>query len=101
MRLHQSRSGPRHAARPHRRAIADYDQAIRLDPDFALAYNNRGDAWNGLGNIDRAMADFDAAIKADPSSPSPTATAAIPGIAGATTPAPLPTTIPRSHSPRP
>ena len=28
------------------RAIADYDEAIRLDPKAALAYNNRGDAWH-------------------------------------------------------
>ena len=24
------------------RAIADYNEAIRLDPKFAMAYNNRG-----------------------------------------------------------
>jgi tetratricopeptide (TPR) repeat protein len=26
------------------RAIADYDEAVRIDPAFALAYSNRGDA---------------------------------------------------------
>ena len=25
-------------------AIADYDQAIRMNPDFAAAYHNRGNA---------------------------------------------------------
>lgn len=27
------------------RAISDYDEAIRLAPRFALAYNNRGEAY--------------------------------------------------------
>ena len=28
------------------RAIQDYDQAIRLKPDYAIAFNNRGDAYH-------------------------------------------------------
>ena len=28
------------------RAIADFDEAIRLDPAFALAYGNRGNSWH-------------------------------------------------------
>ncbi len=31
------------------RAIADYDEAIKLNPKFALAYNNRGNALFGYG----------------------------------------------------
>ncbi len=34
---------------------------------FALAYNNRGDAWHHKGDLDRAIADFDEAIRLDPS----------------------------------
>ena len=38
-----------------------------IDPTFALAYNNRGDAWFDKGDLDRALTDFDAAIKHNPS----------------------------------
>src|SRR5215510_9047323 len=48
------------------RAIADYDQAIRLDPKNAVAYYNRGNAWWGKGDLDRAIADYDQAIGLDP-----------------------------------
>ena len=48
------------------RAMADYDQAIRLDPKYAHAYNNRGIAWLGKKDNDRAMADYDQAIRLDP-----------------------------------
>ena len=47
-------------------AIADYDSAIRLKPDDATAYNNRGVAKNGLGQHFDAIADFDSAIRLKP-----------------------------------
>src|SRR5262245_55977091 len=50
------------------RAIADYDQVIRLDPKHALAYSYRGSAYRHKGEYDRAIADFDQAIKLDPKS---------------------------------
>jgi tetratricopeptide (TPR) repeat protein len=34
------------------RAIADYNQAIRLDPKYAAAYNNRGRAYADKGDHD-------------------------------------------------
>src|SRR5262249_24783876 len=48
------------------RAIADLDQAIRIDPNYADAYNNRDIAYNGKGNPERAVRDFDRAIEIDP-----------------------------------
>ena len=44
------------------RAIADYNESIRLAPKWALPYNNRGVAWNGKGEFDRAIADYDASL---------------------------------------
>jgi tetratricopeptide (TPR) repeat protein len=38
-------------------AISDYDQALRLDPDFARAYNGRGLAKYDEGSLDAAIAD--------------------------------------------
>ena len=54
------------AKRQFDRAIYDFDQAIRLDPDFPDAFNFRGVAWVGQGQFERAIADFDKAIQLDP-----------------------------------
>ncbi|MBV8752115.1 MAG: tetratricopeptide repeat protein [Hyphomicrobiales bacterium] len=48
------------------RAIADYDQATQLDPNYAYAYNNRGIAWGDKKDYDRAVADYDNAIRINP-----------------------------------
>jgi tetratricopeptide (TPR) repeat protein len=48
------------------KAIADFDQAIRLDPKFAPAYHNRGLAWWHQKEYDRAIADYSEAIRLDP-----------------------------------
>ena len=48
------------------RAIADFDQAIRLDPAYADAFNNRGVAYAGKGDPAHAVADFDRAVQIDP-----------------------------------
>ena len=50
------------------RAIAAYNEAIRLDPKSAFAYVSRGDAYADKGDNDRAIADFNEAIRLDPKS---------------------------------
>ena len=47
-------------------AIADFTDAIRLDPKNAHAYNDRGLAWKDKGDHDRALADLTAAIAINP-----------------------------------
>ena len=47
-------------------AIAVYSEAIRLDPHFANAYNNRGTTYESKGDLDRAINDFAKAIELDP-----------------------------------
>jgi tetratricopeptide (TPR) repeat protein len=52
--------------REYDRAIQDYDQAIRLDPDNAPAFSGRGNAYIGKRDYDRAIQDLDQAIAFDP-----------------------------------
>jgi len=35
----------------YRKAVAYFDQAIRLDPDYALAYTERSEAWSFIGDL--------------------------------------------------
>jgi len=47
-------------------AIADYSEAIRLDPSEARFYVNRGLAYGRKGEHDSAIANFDEAIRLEP-----------------------------------
>ena len=47
-------------------AILNFDQAIRIDPNYALAYRNRSLAYAEKGDFDRAIEDFEAALLLDP-----------------------------------
>jgi tetratricopeptide (TPR) repeat protein len=47
-------------------AIADYSEAIRLDPNHARAYSNRGMAYQAKRDLNRAIADFSTAIRLAP-----------------------------------
>ena len=47
-------------------ALADFDRAIELDPDYAWAIANRGEAYEALGRYEEALADFDRAMEFDP-----------------------------------
>ena len=48
------------------RTIADYDAAIRTNPQNAEAFLARGKAWSEKKDYDRAIADYDAAIRINP-----------------------------------
>jgi tetratricopeptide (TPR) repeat protein len=48
------------------RALADCDEAIRLDPSYAGGHNGRCWALNNKGEHDRAIADCNQAIRLDP-----------------------------------
>ncbi len=47
----------------YQRAIDDLDEAIRLDPELALAYYNRALASTLLGNDAAARQDIDRAVE--------------------------------------
>ena len=48
------------------RAIEDYGDAIRLQPDFAEAFSNRGNVYRKEGQFDRAIEDYDKALHFEP-----------------------------------
>ncbi|MGH6826052.1 caspase family protein [Methyloceanibacter sp.] len=48
------------------RAMADYEQAVRLDPTNATIHNNFGVAYNAQHDFDRAITEYNKAIALDP-----------------------------------
>jgi len=48
------------------RAIADFDAAIRINPQLASAFGNRGLALAKAGQYARAIADFNVALAKNP-----------------------------------
>jgi tetratricopeptide (TPR) repeat protein len=48
------------------RAIADFTEAIKLDPNSSIAYQERGDAYYYKGDNDQAIADYNQAIRLSP-----------------------------------
>ncbi len=55
-----------HAVAAVARGSADYDEAIRLDPTNADAFNHRGLARQAEGHMKAAVADFNKAIRLNP-----------------------------------
>jgi Flp pilus assembly protein TadD len=53
------------------KAIADFTEAIRLDPQNVSTYHDRGLALDEKGDYDGAIADFTAAIQLDPNQSHP------------------------------
>ena len=47
-------------------ALADYDKAVELKADDAVAFLNRGRTYYNLKSFDKAGADFDKSIELDP-----------------------------------
>ena len=50
----------------YNRAIQDFDEALRLNPKYAMALNNRGRSFTATGQYDRGLRDLDEAIRLDP-----------------------------------
>jgi tetratricopeptide (TPR) repeat protein len=51
--------------RKYQEAVAAYDEAIALEPGYLWAWNNRGEAYTELGEVDKALFDFQRAIELD------------------------------------
>ena len=63
----------------HRKAVAHFDEAIQLDPDYALAYAERCEAWSLIGDLTGEMKTDWAKARADAEK----AVAIAPGLAEA------------------
>ncbi len=50
----------------YKEAIEAYNNAIRLDPNYAIAYNNRGNAYRDLKEYTKAIKDYNRAIDLNP-----------------------------------
>jgi tetratricopeptide (TPR) repeat protein len=51
----------------YQQAIAEYDKTIQLRANLANAHNDRGIAYQALGNLDAAFRDYNEAVRTDPS----------------------------------
>ena len=62
----KNRGNAYNAKGEHDRAIQDYDQAIRLNPNLASAFSNRAKAYSAKSQFARELQDLDQAIRLDP-----------------------------------
>ncbi|MBD2775758.1 serine protease [Iningainema tapete] len=58
--------GDKRKQKDYRGAIVDYNEAIRLNPQYTFAYNDRGISRIELGDYQRAIADFNSVLKINP-----------------------------------
>jgi tetratricopeptide (TPR) repeat protein len=64
--LHNNRGNSLYRKQEYQKALADYNKAAELNPEFALMYNNRGVTYTCVGEQKKAMADYNKAIELDP-----------------------------------
>ncbi len=50
----------------HEEAIADFNKALELNPNYFHIYYNRGLAYHESGNLDRAISDYNMSLKTSP-----------------------------------
>src|SRR5262245_53782241 len=64
--IHNERGLQHYRNKDYTRAIAEFSEAIKLDPRSAAPYNNRANSYRALGDLERAARDYSEAIRIDP-----------------------------------
>jgi len=65
--MHFERGMSLYSRNRYSEAVTEFSEAIRLYPDGAGVYCNRGTAYGQLGRYSEAIADFEKALQLDPS----------------------------------
>ena len=65
-RMPARKTRPGYGLKNYDRALSDYNQVIRLDPSYAIAYNNRGDIYLEQKDYNKALSDYNQAIRLAP-----------------------------------
>ena len=52
--------------RQYEEAVEEYTEALRIDPEYAGAYYNRGYAYYLMGRYDRSIADYSESLRLEP-----------------------------------
>jgi tetratricopeptide (TPR) repeat protein len=47
-------------------ALADFNRAVELDPDYVWAFASRGDTYRQMKQYDQALADLNQAVELNP-----------------------------------
>ncbi|HVW37298.1 MAG TPA: tetratricopeptide repeat protein, partial [Pirellulales bacterium] len=66
--LYKARASVWSRQQNYENALADMNEAIRLDPQYAALYNDRGLVWLDKGEVDKAIADFTQSLRLEPQS---------------------------------
>jgi tetratricopeptide (TPR) repeat protein len=64
--LYYQRGERHHMLGDHEEALADYTEAIHIDPDYAYAYYSRGVVYDSLADYKKALVDYAEAIRINP-----------------------------------
>jgi tetratricopeptide (TPR) repeat protein len=64
-RIYDARAESYIGTKEFKKAVADANEALRLDRRSSVAYNARGKAYANMGDMARALNDFESAIRLD------------------------------------
>ena len=62
----RARGDARYKKGDHNKALADYNEAIRVRPDWGIVLNQRGRSHGAMGDYEKAIADYSQSIELDP-----------------------------------